>query len=75
VQENKPPLDLDAETPNVPQGHDYEYDLAHEMPAGPPGVTPAPHGVAPPPQVHFGQDGDYGYDEAHDFGASRTTKT
>lgn len=45
---------------------DYEYDEAHERPAGgrPPAgrVAPAPAGHRPPEQ-----DGDMSYDEAHDF--------
>jgi hypothetical protein len=51
-------------------GHDYEYDEAHDVPAGPLSEIPPPHPVSPPPKVDLGQDGDYGYDEAHDFGAS-----
>ena len=52
-------------------GDDYEYDEAHDVPAGSLGGTPAPHRVdAPPPKVNLGAGGDYGYDEAHDFGAS-----
>jgi hypothetical protein len=54
----------------TPQGNDYEYDEAHDVPAGPLGLTPAPHRVTPPPQVNLDKGGDYGYDEAHDFGAS-----
>jgi hypothetical protein len=30
--------------------------------------TPAPHRVSPPPKVNLSAGGDYGYDEAHDFG-------
>jgi hypothetical protein len=53
----------------IPEGNDYEYDEAHDFPAGPLAATPAPHRVdAPQPTVD--QGGDYGYDEAHDFGAS-----
>ena len=70
MEENLPARDLGAETPNTPQGHDYEYDEAHDVPAGPLGGTPAPHRVNPPPKVNLGEGGDYGYDEAHDFGAS-----
>jgi hypothetical protein len=70
VEENRPARDLGAENPNIPQGHDYEYDEAHDVPAGPLGGTPSPHRVNPPPKVNLGQGGDYGYDEAHDFGAT-----
>jgi hypothetical protein len=31
---------------------------------------PAPHRVDLPPKPNLDQGGDYGYDEAHDFGAS-----
>jgi hypothetical protein len=55
--------------PEHPPGHDYEYDEAHDVPAGPLGETPAPHRVDPP-VVNLGAGGDYGYDEAHDFGAT-----
>ncbi len=48
------------------EGDDYEYDEAHDVPAGPLGKTPTRHRVSPP-QVNLGQGGDYGYDEAHDF--------
>jgi hypothetical protein len=75
VEENRPTRDLGAENPNIPRGDDYQYDEAHDVPAGPLGGTPAPHRVNPPPTVNLGTGGDYGYDEAHDFGASRTTKT
>jgi hypothetical protein len=51
-------------------GDDYEYDEAHDVPAGLLGGTPAPHRVIPPPKVNLGEGGGYGYDEAHDFGAS-----
>jgi hypothetical protein len=32
VEENRPAR---AENPSIFQGHDYEYDEAHDMPAGP----------------------------------------
>jgi hypothetical protein len=75
VEENLPARDHGAENPNIPVG-DYQYDEAHEqydeahelvaeLPVG----TPAPHHVSPPPRVNLGEGGDYGYDEAHDFGA------
>jgi hypothetical protein len=57
-------------SPEGPEGHDYEYDEAHDVPAWPLSEAPAPHPVYAPPTVNLGQDGDYGYDEAHDFGAS-----
>ena len=53
---------------NLPAG-DLGADEAHDVPAGPLVGTPAPHRVIPPPKVYLGQGGDYGYDEAHDFGA------
>ena len=69
VVEKRPVRDV-GRNPNLP-GHDYEYDEAHDVLAGPPGETPAPHRVdPPPPKVHLDAGGDYGYDEAHDFGAS-----
>jgi hypothetical protein len=70
VEEKVPARDLGAENPNIPWVHDYEYDEAHDVPAGPLGRTPAPHRVNPPPKLNLGQGRDYGYDEAHDFGAS-----
>jgi hypothetical protein len=63
-------LDVEETRPPGPGGYDYEYDEAHDVPAGPLCETPTPHPVSPPPRVDLGQDGDYGYDEAHDFGAS-----
>jgi hypothetical protein len=69
MEEKRLARDLDADNPNIPGGDDYEYDEAHDVPAGPLGKTPTPHRVSPP-QVNLGQGGDYGYDEAHDFGAS-----
>ena len=70
MEKNRPTRDLGAENANIAQGHDYEYDEAHDFPAGPLGETPAPHRVDPPPKLDLGADGDYGYDEAHDFGSS-----
>jgi hypothetical protein len=55
VEENLPARDLGAESPNIPQGHDYEYHEAHDVPAGLPGGTIAPHRVNPPPKVNLGQ--------------------
>jgi hypothetical protein len=69
VEENRPARDLDAENANIPLGDDYEYDEAHDVPAGPLGETRAPHRIDPP-VVNLGAGGDYGYDEAHDFGAT-----
>ena len=66
MEENPPARDVGAANPKIPPGHDYEY-----VPAGPLGQTPAPHRVdPPPPKVNLGAGGDYGYDEAHDFGSS-----
>ena len=71
VEENRPARDVGAANPNIPPGHDYEYDEAHDVPAGPLGETPAPQRVdPPPPKVNIGEGGDYGYDQAHDFGAT-----
>ncbi len=70
VEENMPARDHGAGNPTILAGHDYEYDEAHDVLAGPPGRTPAPNRAAPPPAVNLGEGGDYGYDEAHDFGAS-----
>ena len=61
MEENRPGRD--------PEGHDYEYDEAHDFSAGPVAHTPAPHRVDAP-QSNLDQGGDYGYDEAHDFGTS-----
>jgi hypothetical protein len=69
VEDNRPARDVGAENPNVPLGYDYEYDEAHDVPAGPLGETPAPHRVDPP-VVNLDAGGDYGYDEAHDFGVT-----
>ena len=69
MEENRPARDVGAANPNIPPGHDYEYDEAHDVPAGLLGETPAPHRVDPP-VVNLGAGGDYGYDEAHDFGAT-----
>ena len=68
MQENWLGHDVRADNPNVPQGNDYEYDEAHDAPAGPVGTTSAPQPIHPP-DVDLGDDGDYGYDEAHDFGS------
>jgi hypothetical protein len=68
VEENLPARDRSAENPNIPEGHDYQYDEAHDVRAGQQVGAPAPHRVIPP-KVDPGQGGDYGYDEAHDFGA------
>jgi hypothetical protein len=59
--------DVGADNPNVSLGNDYEYDEAHDTPAGPMATASAPRPVNPP-DVNLGDDGDYGYDEAHDFG-------
>ena len=65
MDENRPARHLGAENPNIlPHGHDYEYDEAHDVPAGPLGRTPATHRVTPLSKVNLGADGDYGYDEA-----------
>jgi hypothetical protein len=73
VEEIRPARDPGAGDPSIPQGHDYGYDEAHDVPAGPLRGTPAPHRVNGPPEVNLGQGGyeggDYQYDEAHDFGA------
>jgi len=69
MDQHRPAGDFAAENPNIPHSHDYEYDEAHDLPAGPLHGTPAPHRVSAPPAVNIGAGGDYGYDEAHDFGA------
>ena len=69
MEENRPARNPGAENPNIARGGDYQYDEAHDVPAGPLGETPAPHRVNAPPKVNLDQGGDYGYDEAHDFGA------
>ena len=75
VEENRPARDPGADNPRIPPGYDYEYDEAHDVPAGPLHETPAPHRVDPPSGVQLGEGGDYGYDEAHDFCARQSTKT
>jgi hypothetical protein len=64
MDENRPADDLD-----LPQGGDYEYDEAHDLPAAPTGEAAAPRPVNLPPAVNVDDSGDYAYDEAHDFGA------
>lgn len=63
------PLATPAPRARKSPGDDYEYDEAHDVPAGPLAGTRAPHRVDPP-EVNLGAGGDYEYDEAHDFGAS-----
>jgi hypothetical protein len=58
-----------AENTSLPQGHDYEYDEAHDFSAEAVAEAPAPHRVDAP-TLNLDQGGDYGYDEAHDFGSS-----
>ncbi len=67
MQEDQPAQDAGAEDPDVERGEDYEYDEAHDAPAGPVGAVCAsqPGG---PPEVDIGTGGDYGYDQAHDLG-------
>ena len=64
------PLTTSAPRTRTLPGHDYEYDEAHDVQAGPL-VNLLRHMCrSPPPKVNIGAGGDYGYDEAHDFGAS-----
>ena len=63
-----------ADNPRIDPGHDYEYDEAHNMQAGPLREMPGPHRVDAPAGVHVGEGGDFGYDEAHDFCARRSTE-
>ena len=69
MEENRPASDLGTENANIPRGDDYQYDEAHDLPAGPVGAMPVRHRIDPPPKVNLGAGGDFGYDEAHDFGA------
>jgi hypothetical protein len=69
VQENPPARDLGNGNANIIAGTDYEYDEAHDMPAGSQGGTRAPRHVVSPPEMTIGEGADYGYDEAHDFGS------
>jgi hypothetical protein len=62
-------LDMDENRPDLPQDGDYEYDEAHDLPAGSTREASTPRPVNLPPEVDVDDDGDYGYDEAHDFGA------
>jgi hypothetical protein len=64
MDENRP-----DETLSFPQGGDYEYDEAHDLPAVPTGESATPRPVNLPPEVNVDDNGDYGYDEAHDFGS------
>jgi hypothetical protein len=57
------PLATSVARTRTSPGHDYEYDEAHDVPAGQLGVTPPPHRVDPP-EVKIGVGGHYGYDEA-----------
>ena len=75
MEENRPARNPGADNPQIPPGYDYEYDEAHDAPAGRLHETPPPHRVDPPSGVPLGEGGDYGYDEAHDFCARRSTKT
>ena len=75
MEADRPSRDPDADKLGTPAGYDYEYDEAHDVPAGPLHGTPAPRRVDPPPEVNLGEGGDYGYDEAHDFCARRSTKS
>jgi hypothetical protein len=60
---------VQADDTGLPEGHDYEYDEAHDVPAWPLREAPAPHPVDAP-KVTLDEGGDYGYDEAHDFGST-----
>ena len=64
-----------ADNRGIPPGNDYEYDEAHDMPAGPLHEARAHHRVDAPSDVTLGEGGDYGYDEAHDFCSRRSTNT
>jgi hypothetical protein len=76
VEETKPARDPGVDHPRIPSGSDFEYDEAHDVPAGPRRRdTPATHRVEPPSGVQLGEGGDYGYDEAHDFCARQSSKT
>ena len=75
MEETGPADDPSADHPRMPPGYDYEYDEAHDAPAGRLHETPAPHRVDSPPGLHLGEGGDYGYDEADDFCARQSTKT
>jgi hypothetical protein len=46
---------------------DYEYDEAHERPAGESRGHTAQARPAPAPAERWEPDGDMGYDEAHNF--------
>jgi hypothetical protein len=67
MDENQPAGDAGAEDLNASRGDDYEYDEAHDSPAGQATATSAERPVLPP-AMDFGSGGDYGYDEAHDLG-------
>ncbi len=41
MEENRPARDPGADNPRIPPGYDYEYDEAHDVPAGPQRETPA----------------------------------
>lgn len=61
-----------AGTPRDPYGDheydgDFEYDMVHEPGVGFEVPHEQHHDSTPPPMPDPG--GDYGYDEAHDFGS------
>ena len=68
MEENRPAGEVGANDPNLTQGDDYEYDESHDALSGPLSGPATPHRVTPPPKANPGDSGDYGYDEAHDFG-------
>jgi hypothetical protein len=62
--------DSGGDAPGAEEAPDLEYDLAHETAAG--GATDPATGAAEQPNVYVAtettdyDDGDYGYDMAHD---------
>jgi hypothetical protein len=58
-----------AKDPDVPDstGDEYEYDLAHDETTGPNTEAPTPAPQLPPSMHVTDNDGDYGYDSAHDM--------
>lgn len=70
MEDNRPAENLGGQEPGISQGHDYEYDEAHDATTMSPGRGSRSQPVDTPPDGDFGDDGDFEYDEAHDFGTS-----
>ena len=67
MDENGSGRDPEMQDPPLAPCPDFEYDEAHDAVAESAPAVPPPHRVDAPMLV-LDQGGDYGYDEAHDFG-------